>query len=83
MAKGDIIIKREPYGANGVPRRILGILYLTVALVMEIANGFNWYELKDHQGVIILAGIGSALLGLGILKDLKFFGTTVVDNRDK
>ena len=62
--------KETSYGSSGVPRRVIGILYLVVPLVVLTLHWVNVTELKDYDSILIAIGAGFALLGIGTIKDM-------------
>ena len=59
---------KEPYGSTGVPRRVIGIVYLIVPLALIMLDGLHFYEIKSYEGIIIAVTTGCALLGIGVIK---------------
>ena len=65
-----IELKQEKsFGKDGMPRRVLGVLCISVGLVMSIILGFKFYDV-DTEVLIYTYSTGLALLGIGVLKDI-------------
>jgi len=51
-------------------RIIMGTIPLMTAVTMAALGGFEWYN-PDSANVLALIGLGSTLIGLGLVKEIK------------